>query len=479
MLTRNGALRTESTDGLGRLLLPNAAHDVALRMRSRGKKVPLPDKWVDPTRKVEEDGVVSWLCPRWAPLPGAMEGADEEGVDDQMVVPPADVVDTSLVLRGYQRSALLAWWHGSRNGVIVAPCGAGKTAMGCAAVAHLPTPALVLVHTGDLLRQWKERAAEVGIPCETVSEGQGPVQARMVVATMQTLCGWDAAVMREFGAQFGLVIVDEVHHVPCTSISDVLMHLPGRYRLGLSATPERSDGLTNMIFWHMGPVVSTVSRADLIAAGVTIAPRVRRVDTGWALPTTKLGMRGLVEEGDAVGEEVQVEFGEMVTAATEDEGRNQVLIAAVEELIQRGRHVLVQTERVEHSKYLAAELTARGVSAVAVYGALSPKRRTALLASVGSGAVRVLVATQLADEGLDLPVLDALVIGVPQRNAARLEQRVGRISRAHPGKVDAEVVDLVDDGKKAKRLWNERRVVYFGLGCDVQPGRVSKQRRLF
>ena len=411
--------------------LPNAAYAVAVRMRDNGKRMPLPSEWIDPCREVGG----GWEMPRRAPYTGP--------VVDRTVLPGAAVVAASIVLRSYQRDALKTWWNGDRNGVIVAPCGAGKTAIGLVAAAYCPTPTLVVVHTGDLLRQWAERGASAGFgDVATVSEGSGPVTGRLVVATMQTLALWGPLALEQWGSGFGLVIVDEAHHCPCSTLTDVLYALPGRWRLGLSATPERSDGLTPILFGHLGPVVATVDRAALIAAGVTIAPRVVRVDTGW------------VPEAD-------LDYGAMITAATEDEERNRLIVATVADLVAKGRHVLVQTERVEHSQELARRI---GDHAVAVYGALSAKKRAALLARVASGEVLVLVATQLADEGLDLPILDALVLGVPQRNAARLEQRVGRVSRAAPGKADAVVVDLVDGGK-AGRLWYARRKVYAAIGC--------------
>jgi superfamily II DNA or RNA helicase len=111
-------------------------------------------------------------------------------------------------------------------------------------------------------------------------------------------------------------------------------------------------------------------------------------------------------------------------------------------------------------------LQAVGVGSAAVHGRLPAKVRAALLDAVGNGLTPVLIATQLADEGLDLPRLDTLILGVPQRNAARLEQRVGRIARPAPGKLGAIVYDLCDGGN-AERLWYQRRKVYRMMGCPV------------
>jgi superfamily II DNA or RNA helicase len=431
-----GGRYTTSQQLVDSVAIPSKEYAVAVAMRANGKRVPLPPSHITPARR-EGTG---WYVPRYA---------GESGATDATVLPAGAHVGAvpGFALRGYQREALAAWWR-HRSGIIVAPCGAGKTAIGLTAVLHLDTPALVLVHTGDLLRQWKERAEALGIEVATVSEGNGPVRARLVIATMQTLCLWPRHQLAEWGAGFGLVIVDEAHHVPCATLTDVLYELPGRYRLGLTATPTRADGLTPILLGHMGPIRATVSREALAEAGAIIVPRVERVATGW--------------EPDA-----EAEYVEMITSATEDEGRNIQIADLAAAAVKAGRHVLIQTERVEHAKALSRLIGDRhGLGSVAVYGALGARARALALSQVASGACPILIATQLADEGLDLPILDTLILGVPQRNAARLEQRVGRIARPAPGKVDAIVYDLLDGGAAGRLQW-ARLKVYKMMGCTV------------
>lgn len=431
-----GGRYTTSQELVDSVAIPNKAYAVALAMQANGKRIPLPESHITPARR---EGA-GWYVPRYA---------GESGATDATVLPDGAHIGAvpGFALRGYQREALAAWWR-HKSGVIVAPCGAGKTAIGLTAVLHIDTPALVLVQTGDLLRQWRERAEALGIEVATVSEGNGPVRARLVIATMQTLALWPFWQLAEWGAGFGLVIVDEAQHVPCATLTDVLYELPGRYRLGLTATPTRADGLTPILLGHMGPIRATVSREALAEAGAIIVPRVVRLQTAW--------------EPDAEADYVQ-----MVTASTEDEARNIQIADLAATAVQAGRHVLIQTERVEHAKALSRLIgELHGLGSVAVYGALGAKARALALSQVASGACPILIATQLADEGLDLPVLDTLILGVPQRNAARLEQRVGRIARPAPGKVDAIVYDLLDGGAAARLQW-ARLKVYRVMGCAV------------
>ena len=431
-----GGRYTTSQELVDSVAIPNKAYAVALAMQANGKRIPLPESHITPARR---EGA-GWYVPRYTGAAGAT---------DATVLPVGEHIGAvpGFALRGYQREALAAWWR-HKSGIIVAPCGAGKTAIGLTAVLHLDTPALVLVHTGDLLRQWKERAEALGIEVATVSEGNGPVRARLVVATMQTLALWPFWQLAEWGAGFGLVIADEAHHVPCATLTDVLYELPGRYRLGLTATPTRADGLTPILLGHMGPIRAEVSRQALAEAGAIIVPRVERIATAW--------------EPDA-----ETDYVQMVTDATEDDARNIQIADLAATAVKAGRHVLIQTERVEHARALSRLIGDRhGLGSVAVYGALGAKARALALERVASGACPILIATQLADEGLDLPILDTLILGVPQRNAARLEQRVGRIARPAPGKVDAIVYDLLDGGLAARLQW-ARLKVYRMMGCQV------------
>ncbi|NBV20262.1 DEAD/DEAH box helicase [Janthinobacterium sp.] len=431
-----GGLLTPHAEDAYATELPNQAYRVAIGMREKGRYVPLPDENIRPWR-FTCDG---YIVPRYAKTSAT--------VVDETVLPEAEELGAhpGLTLRPYQRTALAAWWR-RKNGIIVAPCGAGKTAIGLTAVLHIATPALVLVHTHDLLRQWQARAHAIGIPVQVIADGAPPTVSRLVVATMQTLATWSRKTLDSWGESFGLVVVDEAHHVPCATLTDVLYSLPGRYRLALTATPERADGLTPILLSHMGPVRAEVSRAALIEANAIIVPEVRRISTGWA-------------------PKEDCDYTEMVTASTESAKRNGLIVALASAAVAEGRTVLIQTERVEHVEQLGRMLQGMGVGSAAVHGRLHPKVRAALLESVASGRTPVLIATQLADEGLDLPKLDTLILGVPQRNAARLEQRVGRIARPAPGKLGAVVYDLCDGGK-AERLWYQRRKVYRMMGCPV------------
>ena len=437
-MTRGGALWLPYSDlyrARETLSMPNRAYEQALKMREKGRRMPLPPEMIDPVY----EGADAIAVPRRCPIEGV-------GAEDRRVRPIAERHAQAVEPRAYQAQALRAWADAGGEGVVEAPCGAGKTVIGMSAIVRCPTPALVLVHTGDLVAQWAGVAEQWGVPAEVCAEGSGLKVGRLVIATIQGVSRLPFADVQEWGKGFGLVVTDECHHVPADTWSRTLYALPGRWRLGLTATPDREDGLTPLLHWHNGPTVATIDHADLVEAGVIIAPRVIRIDTGW--------------------EPEAEDWGEMLTEATQNDQRNDLLLSTVHKLVANGRHVMIQTERTAHAESLATLLCEAGILAGALHGKVPEKRRAERLAAAARGDLRVITATQLGDEGLDLPILDALVLGVPQRNPGRLEQRIGRVSRARPGKKDALVIDLVDDGSLS-RLWWARRKVYQRLGCEL------------
>lgn len=143
-------------------------------------------------------------------------------------------------------------------GIIVAPCGSGKTVMGLSIVAQRRQPSLIICHTKELLNQWAERITQyLGIPKEEigiVGDGKESIKA-VTVGMVQTLCKRDLNRIRE---HFGFLIVDEVHHTPASTFLEVVKAFDSYYMLGLSATPYRRDRLNKLIFLALGNKVAEV-----------------------------------------------------------------------------------------------------------------------------------------------------------------------------------------------------------------------------
>jgi superfamily II DNA or RNA helicase len=382
----------------------------------------------------------------WRALPREVGAPRGVRVAEETVRPYAPPLRMAVSIRPYQTAAVRAWRTLQGSGTLVMPCGGGKTTTGLAIMAATPTPALILVHRGDLAEQWRTRAlAQLGTDVCIVRAPLGKTQPRLACATFQQLATWPEPQRRALGDRFGLVVIDEAHHVPARTWAAVLSDLRGRQRLALTATPERHDDRTPLLYAHCGAVFHEVPLSQLEAGGYTLPPTVLRVDTGWT-----------PKSGDVGGARVSAR------------GRNRRILDLVDDAAADGRRVLVLVERVVHAERLAAALRRAGVRADHVVGELGPVERAMRLDSLRAGTLSAVVATSVADEGLDLPELDTVILATPTDALARIQQRIGRALRPSAGKRDPIVYDLVDRGATAREGWERRCELYAGFGWQVQ-----------
>ena len=373
----------------------------------------------------------------------AMDGVTLEFEDRRRL--PAARLDglPEVPLRDYQARAVERLAQATQ-GTVVMPCGSGKGRVGIGAISRLRTPALVLVHTLDLAEQWRGQVRELlGVEPGFCGDGEvapGPVTVAVVQALVRREPGW----LEEFLGGFGLLVLDEAHHVAASTFRDLVHRCPARYRLGLTATPERADGLTALLDLYLGRPLATVTHEELVEAGVLTLPEVRLVETDFAFPYA--------------GPD---DYARMMAALTADEGRNGLVVRTVAEEARAGHMCLVLSGRVDHCRTLAAGLRAAGVEAAELTGRVPKDRRKALLDRARAGRLAVLVATTLADEGLDLPRLSRVFLAYPGRARGRTVQRLGRLMRPHPDKGRPVLFDFVDRKVPILRRQHlERRRLY-------------------
>lgn len=372
--------------------------------------------------------------------------ASREGVtvvfDDARVLPSERLQVPDVALRDYQARAVDALARVTQ-GTVVLPCGGGKTRVALGAIARLKTPTLVLVHTLDLAEQWRSEVRE-RLQLEAGLIGAGEASpAQVTVALIQALAHWPRVKLEAFLAGFGLLILDEAHHVAASTFHDIVDHCPARYRLGLTATPEREDGLTPLLELFLGNRLLMVTHDELVAAGVLTVPSIRTITTGFTY-------RYRAED-----------YAQMLNAVADDETRNRAIIDAVVAEARAGHTCLVLSGRVEHCEFLAVAIRSSGLTAAALTGGVDRERRKGLLDEARDGRLQVLVATSLADEGLDLPRLSRVFLAFLGRSRGRTIQRLGRLMRPHPSKQTAVLFDFVDKQVPILRRHHlERRKLY-------------------
>jgi len=376
-------------------------------------------------------------------------------------LPPAPVAPTfatpGLTLRDYQAEAVDAWVSTGRSGVLVVPTGGGKTPIGIACAAKTGTPALILVPSVELWHQWRESLArwtkgvEIGFAGD--GEEEGVDSARVVVAIMATVMRWDRMDRKRRLARFGLVIVDESRSVPAEVTAEVIAACPGPCRLGLDATPYRSDGLTEWIFWTLGPVRYEIAQATLEEAGHVARPVVLMPRTDWTLPP---GLDGKP-------------WTDIIRALVEDERRNGLLADVLAREVLEGRTVMAVTDSIPHTQRVADAVAGRlrengcGVVAV-VTGKTAKGRRRKTMDAARAGVVRCLIGT-VGKQGFDCPAIDTVVLLMPQnhRKRAAVLQAAGRALRPVPGK-EARLIDPVDAWGPFAGWARGRSAVYRRLG---------------
>ena len=436
----------------------NPAYSQAQALRNQGKWVNMPEEYVYACQTIPlwHDWGGGLMIPRGINL-------GEYGLNhiNKTSFPPLRDEDSELEfnggisLRDYQAEGVKALVSKSQ-GVIVAPCGAGKTMMGIGSILQYNTRAVILVHTNDLSEQWRSRIeAQVrtvagDVPNVTLYDGKKKNDSgQIVVATFQTLYKMRFDELLEFGKQFGLCIVDEAHHVPAATFSSVMMGMPAKIRLALTATPDRPDGLGDIMYWHFGETLKSITTPELIENGNVLAPVVKFFATSWEPEGRKDWMK-------------------MINDMTSDKDRNQKILDLVEHMVGDGRQVLVLSDRVQHCIDMAEATCDLGISAATLVGKMSKKQRAEVLQLADEREIKAVFATTVADEGLDLPGLDTLILTTPTKSMGRIQQRIGRIMRRADNKKGPLVIDCVDAAPALFHMHKKRARFYDGLGCEVR-----------
>jgi len=344
-------------------------------------------------------------------------------VEARRLLPEGDFA-FSGELRPYQELAVTKV-AGRSFGVLEAGTGSGKTVMALAIIAARRQPALIVVHTKELLYQWQQRIGQfLGLNAGLV--GDGRLEVRPVTVAIVNSA---RKMVSELAPLFGHLIVDECHRVPAALFTDVVSRFDCHYLLGLSATAFRSDeGTTRLISIFMGDCVHQVNQAQLQATGAIVKPELIRRKTTFS-------------------HAYQGDYHALVTALASHQGRNLQIVEDV--ALAAGRPqagvLLVVSDRVSHCELLAGQLAGRGMAVALLTGQTPPDKRMEIVRAVQEGELRVLVATlQLIGEGFDCSGLGTLFLTTPITFEGRLLQVLGRIMRPAAGK-QPQVYDYVDE----------------------------------
>ena len=364
--------------------------------------------------------------------------------------------NSSISLREYQKNAVEAALK-ARNGVLVSPCGSGKSEMGLEIAARISGRTLWIVHTWDLANQILNRAAiRYNIPKESygqIAAGKVNIGDVFTVATVQTLSRVDLAKIQN---EFDCIIVDECQHVcssadKVTQFEKVITSLCAPYLYGITATPYRADGLERCMFALLGDVIHEVPQSAV--AGNTVPVRVRFINTGYTPDIDK------ITDGDGT-----LNYAKLISDITENKDRNAVIVWEIQRAAQNGG-VLVLSDRLQHLDSMEKRLCAVLPYRTARLGIASTKaekeRRARILTDLNNGALNVVFATyKLAKEGLDVPNLRTVVLSCPVKDKTTVIQSAGRVARKAEDKDFGTVIDFSDDFGLLRGYEKKRRGYY-------------------
>lgn len=347
----------------------------------------------------------------------------------------------------------------------------GKTELALQCVYHLEQKAIWITHTTDLVKQAKQRC-ESKMKCKTstITEGKCDTSGDIVFCTVQTLITYiEKGILSQ--DTFGMLIVDECHRVSTNPQSIQMFktcidYFACKYRLGLTATLHRADKLEECITRIIGDVIYEIVKKDnnyccmyegkeLLRFDVSkfqVPAHIHVVDTNY-----NVSDKDVFDKNGGT-----VIFARLISDLAMNEERNNLILSRLNSI---SGSTLVLSDRVEQLKYLCDQVD----NGVQIDGGTPKKQRQKALEDMRNGKKKYLFASySLAKEGLDVPIIENLIMATPVKDMAIVTQSVGRIQRPCSDKKEANVYDFVDDVGMLRNFYVKRRSTYKKNGWQIE-----------
>lgn len=338
--------------------------------------------------------------------------------------------------------------YNPKSGAILeVPCGRGKTVMALKIISILGKKTLILVHKEFLMNQWIERIEEF-LPNSRVGKIQGPVfdieNKDIVIGMIQTM--YNKEFPADTFSSFGLTIIDEVHRIGSEEFSKTLFKIITPYMLGISATVERKDGLTKILYMFIGDKIYTETRKDEDLVQVR---GIKYVTQDPIFNEMEYDYRG------------NPKYSTMITKLSTYGPRSDFIVNVISDLLQEDseKQIMVLTHNRALLQYLYSAIEHRKIDTVGYY--VGGMKRAALTATESK---KIVLATYaMAAEALDIKTLSTLIMASPRTD---IEQSVGRILRArHANPV---VIDIIDAHDVFQNQWRGRKRFYRKCNYMIQ-----------
>lgn len=375
-------------------------------------------------------------------------GREFEVIDETVSIPPEKNWPKGQVkLRAEDQEGAAQELLKYPTGFLSAPAGAGKTVLGLEICRRLGLKALWLTHRKELKDQAIEEAnLHLQIPLKEIGVLHGKTWRIGPQLTVGMIPSMRKKDLSDLVQAFGVVILDEAHHAPCSSFLEVLSQFQSRYMYGLTATAYRNDKLEQIMFNSIGPITASIDHEELFEDEHLMKPTIQLVSTGWLPPNSHLL--------------TYPEFMEQMVEATP---RNMKIVNDVARECQQGNPSIVLVDRTKHAEVLTDLLRGVGISCEFAVSsvdvddaknsnggkkkkAIPKKVRDSIISQFKAGQLQCLVTTyDLLAEGFNYRPLSRLFMAAPVKYKGTVVQSLGRIQRPSEGKADAIGYDYVDD----------------------------------
>ncbi len=341
-----------------------------------------------------------------------------------------------------------------KRGMVIAPAGSGKTIIGAHALSRVLRPGMKVTWIANT----KEQVEQAG---EAIGRMPGPSDVEIDI-----VC---AAGNPETGDS-DIVVFDECHHVPAVTWLDAAVKAKDKIIWGLTATPWHDDEIRNIVVKTLFNEFFRIERDRVLASGHLVEGKVWMHDLD--LPgqfdkeieekvTIEVLRRARAFRGVPIFEHQRRAQWQITQEFVQANGaRNSKIVDLIHKCTDS---TLVLIHSIDHGDFLATAVP----GSLVVHSKLPKKKRTKAIEDFRSGALRVMFATSLADEGLDVPRASCLILAAGGRSAGKLEQRAGRVLRPFEGKESGIIHDFMDRGCLfALAQARARMKVYEDLGYE-------------
>jgi superfamily II DNA or RNA helicase len=391
--------------------------------------------------------------------------------DVSLNLPALEHLEGSIELRVYQDNALDQWLNAAKRGVLILPTAAGKTFIALKAIEQLNVQTLIIVPTLDLLDQWKKRVREcLNVEAGVIGGGENVVR-------MVTISTYDSAYIQAayLGNKFLLLIFDEVHHLASPSYMQIAEMYLAPYRMGLTATYERSDQRHNLLPLLVGNPVYSVSIEELTKSKHLSDYTYEKISIELTEQEQQLYEESMSIFRDYLATRRIIlrsafDFQRFIMSTGRDPKAREALLArnrALKIAVNSEAKLDLLSEKLEvykEEKVLIFTLYNDLVYTVskrflipAVTHQTSREERREILANFGGGKYRVIVTSQVLDEGVDVPDASVGIVLGGTGSKREFVQRLGRLLRKKEGKV-AKLIEIISKETVEVNISRRRRL---------------------